>query len=162
MFNQSLVGVASFTVSCACSLLLIGVGLWISQRVRLPCLPWAVACWVLGNPLLALFNAWVLSYLFARSAGFSLSGIGLFSKRDAMRQYMEWYGLISSVGFSTIALLVVADATLLIHQFKPGESDRVPRLFGLIRRFAPAFGLVALILSLVKHILSLLMERISP
>ncbi len=124
MFLKTPVAVLSFIVSCVSSLLLIGVGLWVLRRVKLPCLPWVIACWVLNFPLLALLNSWFLNYLLPSSAnGISLSGLGLFSKRDAMRQYMSWSGLLSSASFFAVVLLFVADATFLIHQLKPSDSD---------------------------------------
>lgn len=163
MYVETPIGVLGFIVSCVSSLLLVGVGLWVLRRVKLPCLPWVIACWTLNSPMVALLNSKVLNTLFPSLAdGLSLSGLGLFSQQDAMRQYMGWHSLLYAASFFAVVLLIAADATFVVQHWKPGVRDRVPRVFGLVRRFSIAFGLLALMLSTVTHILALLMEHISP
>lgn len=165
MFLKTPVGILAFVISCFSSLFLIGVGFWVLRRVKLPCLPWIIACWGLNFPLLELLNSWFLDYLIGAPSSaneLSLSQLGLFSKRDAIRQYMAWYYFLASVGFFAIVLLVVADVTPLVHELRPNDNDKVPRAFGLVRTFSPVFGFSALVLAMVHHILSLLASRISP
>ena len=137
------------------SLLTIATGWWAWRQLKLPCLPWVIACWILQNPWLSLINAWVLRTAFVPGTSSKPLSASTFVRGATIGGYFSWWSLTEAVASFGVMLLIMMDVALVVQRLKPQVNNRLTRGLGLLRQFSPFLGCLVVALTLATTLFDL-------